>query len=298
MQSTIKLEAGIGRRNTPDFAWPPLVLAIGLWVGFIAVIVQALEGGLPMALAAAINTVIIYAIYTPLHDSIHSSIFPRRRELRWVHTAVGMACAAPLWMFYHHHRRSHFLHHAKANTPEDPDLYAMGSFARVFFVKIPWTLVNYFNPIQLYRECLRFRLSDRERRITMALFAVYAMIATAIIAAGFGYQLLLLWVVPWFVGNLLMLTAFGWAPHHDHSETGRYRDTRISLFPGADLLYLYQNLHLVHHMLPSIPFYHYRAAFNELRPLLERNGARIEGFWPTSPSLRSSRAGPAPIGGV
>jgi fatty acid desaturase len=298
MQSTIKLEAGIGRRNTPNFAWPTLVLAIGLWAGFIAVIVQALEGGLPVALAAAINTVIIYAIYTPLHDSIHSSIFPRRKELRWVHTAIGMGCAAPLWMFYHHHRRSHFLHHAKANTPEDPDLYAMGSFARVFFVKIPWTLVNYFNPIQLYRECLRFRLSDRERRITMALFAVYAMIATAIIAAGFGYQLLVLWVVPWFVGNLLMLTAFGWAPHHDHSETGRYRDTRISLFPGADLLYLYQNLHLVHHMLPSIPFYRYRAAFNELRPLLERNGARIEGFWPTSPSLRSSRAGPAPIGSV
>ena len=100
-----------------------------------------------MALAAAINTVIIYAIYTPLHDSIHSSIFPRRKELRWVHTAVGMACAALLWMFYHHHRKSHFAHHAKSNTAEDPDLYAMGSFTRVFFAKIPWTLLNYFNPI-------------------------------------------------------------------------------------------------------------------------------------------------------
>ena len=296
MQSTIKLEAEIGRRNTPDFAWPTLALAIGLWVGFVAVIALALEGGLPMALAAAINTVIIYAIYTPLHDSIHSSIFPRRKELRWVHTAVGMACAALLWMFYHHHRKSHFAHHAKSNTAEDPDLYAMGSFTRVFFVKIPWTLLNYFNPIQLHRECLRFRLSDRERRLTMALFALYAVTAIAVIAAGFGYEFLMLWVVPWFVGNLLMLTAFGWAPHHDHSETGRYRDTRISLFPGADLLYLYQNLHLVHHMLPSIPFYRYRVALSELRPLLERNGARIEGFWPTSPSGRSGRAGPAPIG--
>jgi len=129
----------------------------------------------------------------------------------------------------------------------------------------------------------------------MALFAAYAMTATAIIAAGFGTELLVLWVIPWFVGNLFMLTAFGWAPHHDHSETGRYRDTRISLFPGADLLYLYQNLHLVHHMLPSIPFFRYRAAFNELRPLLERNGARIEGFWPTSPARRSGTTGPAPI---
>ena len=298
MHSTTKLEAEIGRRNTPDFAWPTLALTIGLWAGFAAVIGLALKGELPMALAAAINTVIIYAIYTPLHDAIHSSIIPRRKDLRWVHTAVGMACAAPLWMFYHHHRKSHFAHHAKANTAEDPDLYAKGSFARVFFAKIPWALLSYFNPIQLYRECLRFRLGDRERRITMTLFAIYAATAAAIIAAGFGYEFLMLWLIPWFVGNLLMLTAFGWAPHHDHSEVGRYRDTRISLFPGADLLCLYQNLHLVHHMLPSIPFYRYRVAFNELRPLLERNGARIEGFWPTSPSGRSGRPSPAPIGRV
>ena len=117
----------------------------------------------------------------------------------------------------------------------------------------------------------------------MALFALYAAVALAVITMGYGLELLVLWFVPWFVGNLLMLTAFGWAPHHDHSETGRYRDTRISLFPGGDFLYLFQNLHLVHHMLPSVPFYRYRAVFDEIRPLLERNGARIEGFWPYSP---------------
>jgi fatty acid desaturase len=283
MQSTIRLEAEIGRRNTSDFAWPTLALVISLWVGFIAVAVLALRGHLPLLAGAAINTAIVYAIYTPLHDAIHSAIFPRRKRLRWVHTAVGMASAALLWMFYHHHRKSHFVHHAKANTADDPDLYAKGSFPRVFFLQIPRTLLNYFNPVQLYRECLRFRLTAGERRLTMALFALYAAIVLAIVAAGYAVEFLVLWLIPWFVGNLLMLTAFGWAPHHDHSETGRYRDTRISLFSGGDLLCLYQNLHLVHHMLPSVPFYRYRAAFEELRPLLERRGARIEGFWPTAP---------------
>lgn len=289
MESTIKLEAEIGRRHTPDFAWPTLALAICLWFGFLAVIALALLGSLPMAAAAAINTVIIYALYTPLHDAIHTSIVPRRKGLRWIHTAVGMACAAPLWMFYHHHRKSHFIHHTKANTQDDPDLYAKGSFAKVFFMKIPWALLNYFNPVQLQRECRRFRLTDRERRITMGLFMLYVLVSGAIVAAGFGYEFAILWLIPWFLGNLLMLTAFGWAPHHDHSETGRYRDTRISLFFGADIFCLYQNLHLIHHMLPSIPFYHYRAAFEELRPLLERHGARIEGFWPTSPAVAPSQ---------
>jgi fatty acid desaturase len=287
MDSTIKIEAGVARRNSPAVAWPTIVLAIALWVGLVTASYLALRGSLSMAVAAAINTVIIYAIYTPLHDAIHSSIVPRRKGLRWVHTAIGMACAAPLWMFFHHHRKSHFIHHARTNMADDTDLYAKGSFARVFFVQVPRALLNYFNPVQLHRECLRLRLTARERRLTMALFAAYTAAALGVVAAGFGVELLVLWLIPWFVGNLLMLTAFGWAPHHDHSETGRYRDTRISLFPGADLLYLYQNLHLIHHMLPSVPFYRYRAVFDELRPLLEQNGARIEGFWPSSPTATS-----------
>ncbi|MDH3242654.1 MAG: fatty acid desaturase [Alphaproteobacteria bacterium] len=287
MDSTIKIEARVARRHSPAVAWPTIVLAIALWLGLVVASYLALRGTLSMAVAAVINMVIVYAIYTPLHDAIHSSIVPRRKGLRWVHAAIGMACAAPLWMFFHHHRKSHFIHHARTNMADDTDLYAKGSFARVFFAQIPWALLTYFNPVRLYKECLRFRLTASERRLTMALFAAYAAAALGVVAAGYGVELVVLWLVPWFVGNLLMLTTFGWAPHHDHSETGRYRDTRISLFPGADLLYLYQNLHLIHHMLPSVPFYRYRAVFDELRPLLEQNGARIEGFWPSSPAAAS-----------
>ena len=77
-----------------------------------------------------------------------------------------------------------------------------------------------------------------------------------------------------------MLTLFTWTPHHDHKETSRYRNTRESLFPMANFLLLGQNHHLIHHLMPGIPFYRYQATFSEIRPLLEQNGARIEGFWP------------------
>jgi fatty acid desaturase len=281
--STVRLEADVARRNSPAFAWPTLVLAIGLVSGFVVVTWAGITGRMPLWLGGILNTLILYAIYTPLHDAIHTAIVPRRKGFRWINTAVGMACAAPIWMAFHHHRKSHFVHHAKANTPEDPDLYAKGSFARVFFFQIPWTLLNYFNPVLLWRECQRFRLPAGERALCMALFAVYAAIALAAILGGHAEAFVALWLIPWFVGNLVMLTTFGWAPHHDHSETGRYRDTRISLFPGGDLLYLGQNLHLIHHMLPSVPFYRYRATFDELRPVLTRHGARIEGFWPYTP---------------
>jgi beta-carotene hydroxylase len=205
------------------------------------------------------------------------------KGLRWVNTAVGMACAAPLWMFFHEHRKVHFQHHARTNMPDDPDLWAKGSFLRVTLIQIPWMLLNYFNVVALWRACGPLRLSKSECAGTMTLFALYTVIVVAVVAAGYGPELVLLWLIPWFVGLHLMQTMFGWAPHHDHSETGRYRDTRIAEFPLGDVISLQQNLHLIHHMLPAVPWYRYRAVYDEIRPLLMQHGVRIEGFWPTAP---------------
>ena len=290
MSSTLRLEAEAARRLTPAFAWPTLVLAMVLVVGFIAVTWLAAAGAAPLWLGAAVNTAILYAIYTPLHDAIHGAIVPRRKGWGWVHTAVGMACAAPIWMFYHHHRKSHFHHHARTNHDDDPDLYGKGSFARVCFVKMPLMLLNYFNPIALLADCRRHGLTGQEVTVTMALFVLQTAVVAGIVAAGYGLELVVLWLIPWFVGNHIMMMAFAWAPHHDHGETGRYRDTRIALFPMGDVLLLQQNLHLIHHMLPSVPFYRYRAVFEAIRPQLEQNGARIEGFWPYSIPAGAVRA--------
>ena len=80
----------------------------------------------------------------------------------------------------------------------------------------------------------------------------------------------------------MMLTFFTWTPHHAQHENGRYRDTRASRFPGANLLLPGQNHHPIHHMMPGAPFYRYDRTFRDIRPLLEQSAARIEGFWPTT----------------
>jgi hypothetical protein len=48
------------------------------------------------------------------------------------------------------------------------------------------------------------------------------------------------------------------------------------IFPGANFLLQGQNYHLI----PSIPYYGYGASFEEMRPILECKGVRIEGLWP------------------
>jgi beta-carotene hydroxylase len=58
-------------------------------------------------------------------------------------------------------------------------------------------------------------------------------------------------------------------------------------------LLLGQGYHLIHHMIPSVPWYRYESTFREMRPLLERQCVRIEGFWPAVhpvPAPASGRA--------
>ena len=282
MESTTRFEAEVARRHAPEIAWPTILLLAGCYVLWLGASALALAGLLPLWLAMVANTVALYAIYTPVHDGSHSAVVPRNKHLRWVNTAVGTLAAFPIFMYFHTHRKSHNIHHAKTNAPGDPDTFLMGNFWAVVLVKTPWSLINQLNGVKLWQSCRDLKLTPAERRDTLIAYAVTVALLVGLVVAGYGYELVMLWLIPWFVGEHVMEVTFGWFPHHDHSETGRYRDTRIALFPGADLLLLQQNLHLIHHMLPVVPFYRYRAVFDDLRPTLVAHGARIEGFWPGS----------------
>jgi fatty acid desaturase len=87
-----------------------------------------------------------------------------------------------------------------------------------------------------------------------------------------------------------MLVFFTWIPHHPHTLAGRYHDTRCSLWPGGNLITQGQNYHLIHHMMPWVPWYRYERVYEEIEPLLKRNDALIDGFWPRPP--QDIEAGP------
>jgi fatty acid desaturase len=88
---------------------------------------------------------------------------------------------------------------------------------------------------------------------------------------------LLLWLVPaWFAQGFLALV-FDWLPHHPHTNRERYRDTRLILVPGLYTLLLGQNLHLIHHLFPRLPFYRYSDCYAALRELLAAKGSPTVG---------------------
>lgn len=278
--STVREEAEIGRRHTPDFGGRTLLLEGSLLVIFTLSTAFAVVGAIPIWAAFFCNLVVLYSLYTVVHEAVHSNISSRRKSLRWIDPVAGIIACAPLWLNYHQHKRQHMAHHSHTNHDEDPDIYARGSFLGWVFLRLPHALLNYFNPIQQYRQCKLFNCTPREVVYTTMSFSVYAAILIASLAAGFWREVLFLWFIPWWIGQTVMLTFFTWTPHHDHHEIGRYRNSRVSIFPGANFLLQGQNYHLIHHMIPSIPYYRYRASFEEMRPILVQKGVRIEGFWP------------------
>jgi fatty acid desaturase len=278
--STVRREAEIGRRHTPDFGGQTLLLEVGLFAIFIGATWLTMAGFIPMWLGALANTIFIYSLYTVVHEALHSNISSHTKSLRWLDTVAGVIACVPLWLHYHQHKRQHLQHHAHTNEETDPDIYAKGSFLAWVFLRAPAALLSYFNPVQQYWDCKRFQCTRRDYVYTSLSFSAYAAIVIGLIAAGYGREVLFLWFVPWWIGQTVMLTFFTWTPHHDHSETGRYRNTRVSLFPGANFLLQGQNYHLIHHMIPSIPYYRYKSTFDEMRPILEQKGVRIEGFLP------------------
>jgi fatty acid desaturase len=288
--STVRQEAEIGRRHTPDFGGQTLLLEAGLFAIFIGATWLTLAGVIPMWLGALANTIFIYSLYTIVHEALHSNISSRTKHLRWIDTVAGVVACAPLWLFYHQHKRQHIQHHTHTNEETDPDIYARGSFLGWILLRLPIALLNYFNPVHVYRECKHFNLSWREIVYTAISFSIYATIIITLVMAGYWREVLFLWFIPWWIGQSLMLTFFTWTPHHDHHETGRYRNTRVSLFPGANFLLQGQNYHLIHHMIPSVPYYRYQATFDDMRPILQQKGVRIEGFWPNPAHERSAAA--------
>ena len=87
----------------------------------------------------------------------------------------------------------------------------------------------------------------------------------------------LLWWLPSRLAGLPLMVLFSWLPHVPFDSTARFHNTRINTFRGSTWLLLHQDRHLIHHLYPSVPWYRYRALFHDVRPLLEAEGARVEG---------------------
>jgi beta-carotene hydroxylase len=279
------------RRLSGGIGWPTVLLMFALAAVQVGIIVLWAVGVVPMALGFVVNSFVAYSFYTVHHDATHKSISGRNPRWRWLDAACGNVAGFALQLDFGSYSRNHLRHHAHTNTPADPDLMVKGP---MWQLPIKWGIGMLFMVIGALpggdrvvdRLVVRLGLplpaaeTDRDKadRTRLRRFGqVGLVLLLATIPFGSFWPAFFLWWLPSRVGILFLMVLFQWLPHFPFDRTDRFGATRVNRFPGSTWLLLQQDRHLIHHLYPSIPWYRYRAAFRELRPLLEAHGAIIQG---------------------
>ena len=186
-------------------------------------------------------------------------------------------------------RASHLRHHAHTNTDRDPDLGAKGPVAAL---PIKWLVSNIVllllalpggirlaNALMARLGATKASEGGDDSLLASQRWAVRLGVAAVLLSIPLGIvvPVVVLWIIPARLTFLYLAVFFAWLPHFPYEHTDRFLNTRITLFPGSTWIFLQQDRHLIHHLLPSIPWYRYRAAHRELAPLLRERGAVVAG---------------------
>lgn len=290
-------EKQIARALSPPVAWPSLAMAVLLPAAHWTIVGLGLARVLPLWACAPVLTITAFAHYTLVHEAIHGNLAPGFPRRRWLSPLVGWIGALGLGFNWPMMLRGHALHHAHTNGDDDPDIFVKGTLGQlvikwalrtVLFASLPLIVLKPLAPAR-YRQATK-SLMGSEALQASAVAAIVLLLLAIGLATGHGLDWLCLLFIPTRLAGLMLNIFFSWLPHHPFDRTERYLNTRISLWPGAGVLLLQQNLHLVHHLWPSVPFYNYPRLYRRLHATLVAKGARIEGLG-VGPYVRDRSAG-------
>lgn len=209
-----------------------------------------------------INVLALHLAGTVIHDASHNSA----HRNRIVNAMLGHGSALMLGFAFPVFTRVHIQHHAHVNDPDnDPDHFVSTGgplwliAARFFYHEI------FFFKRRLWRkyELLEWFLSR--------LF-VFSVVGISI-HYGFEGYILNYWFSPALVVGLALGLFFDYLPHRPFQERNRWKNARVYPSGILNLLILGQNYHLIHHLWPSIPWYHYKPAYEVMKPLLDTKGS-------------------------
>jgi beta-carotene hydroxylase len=275
-----RLELTLEELAVPGLAWPTVVLCVaslGLWVGAGFAYAQ---GALALWQSFPLSALGIYGAFTPMHDAVHNAV-SRNRALN---DAVGHLAATPFVVGFPLFRFIHINHHRYNNDDDhDPDFWA--GEGPTLLLPLRWATVV---PYYMHWIISRYTYEKAHGGLTAALSKATSLAqpSTVVLAAALGAAWLdarLLWAVwlgPVLAASTWLMYLFDYVPHRPHSVSDRenpYLATNITRGFFAvwelDFLMLYQNLHLIHHLYPSVPFYRYRTVYYRHQTELESKGA-------------------------
>lgn len=259
-------------------AWPTVILAITVLGSYIATLITAISGQLPIFPAFLLAAFLTYMVYTVLHDAVHGSINGKNKSLCWLNDGLGYLAGQMMFISFKAHQKEHLAHHRNTNVKgADPDLVLEDDN---LFSLLKGTLLILPMQYKYYLANHWKAAPSRDKLIFATEIIVMVGWRLALVLAGYWWIALSLTLLSVGVGVFALLILFVWLVHRSFHETKRYKNTNTLIMPGwldgpITWLWLYQNYHSVHHLFPRVPFYHYKALFKKIEDVMIANDAPI-----------------------
>ncbi|MFJ1765176.1 fatty acid desaturase [Amycolatopsis sp. NPDC088138] len=279
------------RLPLPAVSLPTVLLFAGALVVWAGSTWLLLAGLVPAAVTVVLNTAATFAMYTVVHESAHHSA----GKLTWVNETLGRLAVlfVAAYASFPSLRYVHGEHHRHTNGPVRADPDAWVQRGPRWQLPLRWLTLDFS-----YARCYFSRLRARpphELAETLVVLSVAVSAGVALAVSGHGAELLLVYLLPQRFGVGLLAWAFGWLPHHGlpaAGPLGRFGTTRVRV--GLDRLVtpvlLAQNLHLVHHLHPAVPFHRYRRVWLDNREAYLARDVPISTVWGQELTVAGYRA--------
>jgi beta-carotene hydroxylase len=257
--------------------WPYTVVAIACFAAWVSFFPLAILGVLPLWLGCLLSSVFAAGGYVVAHEAMHSNLGQAGTRQRFWNELTGQISTIPLILPFSMVKIMHLLHHQHTNDPDkDPDAIHAAPNVGMAVVR-SWLnrQPGAGGTGARWRRHVRELGTPEAKRALVELMA-FQVLGMAIFFgmawSGHAIVVALLWWLPRHIALSYIHAVLSWAPHHPHTGTGRYENTGIIRHWLGHWGSMGIDFHMIHHLYPYIPVHACKAAYLEMKPILQARG--------------------------
>ena len=225
------------------------------------------------AITIPISILGVYTLFTPLHEAVHNNISNKLL----INSYVGEIIIVPFFFAnFKTFKRLHLQHHAYTNCIDlDPDY-----FSRFGIMSCMCMSIHYYH--YFIKDMYANNTIIKNGHINSDIFHIGIRWGLLYLGYIYGilYHLLILWVIPSFIGIGILSYLFDYLPHRNHKHIEKTKHTKMTdgcihfnNKKGNDIISLLTcnqlTYHHVHHLYPKIAFFKYKLFWEEQYNILK-----------------------------
>ncbi len=269
---SIEEERKVARTFMGRIEWEMIIIGLGQVIVWVATWSLVINNLIPLWSGFIITTISTACSYLPSHAGQHGHLSGKYKNLRWLNDVVGQISLIPLAQSHDILKATHMKHHAHTNDPErDPDYrhtHVDNWFQSAIQIQNQTGEGGLIEIVEkLSEEDPKFAKALERGSLVSSLFFFAQMFVVVI----YPLEALFLWWIPRKLATSYLGIIFSHEPHKN-LPVGRYKDSRFWSNAMPRYFNHSMQIHVMHHMYPSICHYDEPKAIEALKPFMIARG--------------------------